>query len=210
MDAFGDNLQRNKLMTKITSGSFGEGYVIRGSDLDVMSVLKRMEVCEDIHIYLNPNKTHFTMEMDDTQPVFNKLRLLQTYATNHFKDCTKIDQILDLTAEATAIGNESSYLHAKVVAKLLDSHMFCMNSIQSTFHSGLEKVIYKDIQLNIKNKYYIPHLVLKATSDYILGISFPLLGEIELSRQAFMQSTELFPGIKYNRAFQTLPLISFM
>ncbi|CAG2244914.1 unnamed protein product [Mytilus edulis] len=60
----------------ITSGSFGEGLEMRGSDLDVMSVTKCMEVYGETQIDKNTNKLHFTMDIEDTHPGFTKLRIL--------------------------------------------------------------------------------------------------------------------------------------
>ncbi|CAG2207548.1 unnamed protein product [Mytilus edulis] len=70
-----DNLQSNETFSCITSGSFGEGLDMRGSDFDIMVVLKEIEILEDKHMYLNADKTHFTMELEDTQPGFTKLLL---------------------------------------------------------------------------------------------------------------------------------------
>lgn len=65
-----DHTESNETMTIITSGSFGEGLDMRGSDLDVMIVLQYLEVCEKIHDYLNFVKVYFKMEMEDTQPSY--------------------------------------------------------------------------------------------------------------------------------------------
>ncbi|CAG2244923.1 NFXL1 [Mytilus edulis] len=75
MNTVRDNLQSNKTFSLITSGSFGEGLDMRGSDLDIMAVLKQIEILEDKHMYLNADKTYFTMELGDTQPGFTKLLL---------------------------------------------------------------------------------------------------------------------------------------
>lgn len=59
-----DNLQCADHWTIITSGSHGEGLVMRGSDLDLMHVCKIAEVCEDTNINFKPNITYFTMKME--------------------------------------------------------------------------------------------------------------------------------------------------
>ncbi|VDI44530.1 Hypothetical predicted protein [Mytilus galloprovincialis] len=82
-----DNLQSDKTWTIITSGSFGEGLQMRDSDLDVMVVFKFMEICEPTYISFNNDKIHFTMKLDDTQPGFTKLRLVQCNNREILKDC---------------------------------------------------------------------------------------------------------------------------
>ncbi|XP_052076204.1 uncharacterized protein LOC127714220 [Mytilus californianus] len=85
-----DNLQSNKTWTVITSGSLGEGLMMRGSDLDVMLVSKLIEVCEGTNVYFNANKTYFTLEMEDTQPGFTKLRLVHSNGRKILKYCDEI------------------------------------------------------------------------------------------------------------------------
>ncbi|XP_052076242.1 uncharacterized protein LOC127714241 [Mytilus californianus] len=90
MNTVRDNLQSDKTVTIITSGSFGEGLQMRGSDYDVMTVLKKMEVCEDTPIYFNTDKVYFKMEMVDTQTGFTKLRLVHCKRQHIFEDCEVI------------------------------------------------------------------------------------------------------------------------
>ncbi|VDI58730.1 Hypothetical predicted protein, partial [Mytilus galloprovincialis] len=87
MNTIRDHLESDSMRTIITSGSFGEGLDMRGSDLDVMIVLQYLEVCEKIHDYLNFVKVYFKMEMEDTQPGFSKLRLVQTTDWYFCRDC---------------------------------------------------------------------------------------------------------------------------
>lgn len=74
----------------ITSGSFGEGLIMRGSDVDVMGVVKLMKVCEDTHIYFNADKIRLSMEMEDTQPGFTKLRIANSNDWSISKHCNNI------------------------------------------------------------------------------------------------------------------------
>ncbi|XP_071162530.1 cyclic GMP-AMP synthase-like receptor 1 [Mytilus edulis] len=90
MNTVRDNLQSNKTFSFITSGSFGEGLEMRGSDLDIMVVRKQIEVFEDKHMYLNADKTHFTMELGDTQPGFTKLLLEHSNDPGIRKVCVEI------------------------------------------------------------------------------------------------------------------------
>ncbi|CAC5379834.1 unnamed protein product [Mytilus coruscus] len=84
------NLYSHKTWTLITSGSFGEGLQMRGSDLDLTAVLKRIEVCEDTNIHFNADKIYFTMELEDTELGFTKLRLVHGNNWEILKDCTDI------------------------------------------------------------------------------------------------------------------------
>ncbi|CAC5387580.1 unnamed protein product [Mytilus coruscus] len=87
MNTVRDNFSHNKKLTTITSGSFGEGLQMQGSDLDIMIIDKSFEVCEDTNIPFNPEKSYFTMETDDTQPGFTQLRLLSSNYCHIHKSC---------------------------------------------------------------------------------------------------------------------------
>ncbi|XP_071124298.1 uncharacterized protein [Mytilus edulis] len=87
-----DNLQSNNMWTLITSGSFGEGLQMLGSDLDIMAVLNLINICEDTPIYFNAGKVYFTMEMEDTQPGFTKLRLVHGFVPSMLSYCDEIDR----------------------------------------------------------------------------------------------------------------------
>ncbi|VDI61362.1 Hypothetical predicted protein [Mytilus galloprovincialis] len=76
INAVRDNLQSNKYLTFITSGSFGEGLEMRGSDLDIMMVLHKLcEVFENIKTCFNPEIEHVIIEIDDVKPCYALLRL---------------------------------------------------------------------------------------------------------------------------------------
>ncbi|XP_071126849.1 uncharacterized protein [Mytilus edulis] len=84
-----DNLQCADHWTIITSGSHGEGLVMRGSDLDLMHVCKIAEVCEDTQIDFKPNITYFTIEEEDTQTGFPQLCLRYHTGPFVFKNCVE-------------------------------------------------------------------------------------------------------------------------
>ncbi|CAC5383574.1 unnamed protein product [Mytilus coruscus] len=75
MNMMRDNLSSNKYTTFITSGSFGEGLEMRGSDLDMMHVCKMFEVYEDVKPRCNPSTVYFSMVTNDVKPCFTQLRL---------------------------------------------------------------------------------------------------------------------------------------
>ena len=83
LNTMSDNLCHNKLYNQITSGSSGEGLEMKGSDLDIMFVLKDVNVYEDINsARLNLAETCVAMEMDDTKLGFSRLRLI--HCNNNF------------------------------------------------------------------------------------------------------------------------------
>ncbi|XP_071127411.1 uncharacterized protein [Mytilus edulis] len=76
MNSVCDHLSCDNSTVYITSGSFGEGLQIRGSDLDVMFVLKYIEVHDNItSIAFNPKTTYFSLMTEDTKPCYAMLRL---------------------------------------------------------------------------------------------------------------------------------------
>ncbi|XP_063438859.1 uncharacterized protein LOC134719850 [Mytilus trossulus] len=75
MNAVKDNIESNKEYTLITSGSFGEGLDMRGSDLDIMQVSRHVQVYEDVKPFLNPNITYLSMDTDDVKPGYAQLKL---------------------------------------------------------------------------------------------------------------------------------------
>ncbi|CAG2198483.1 unnamed protein product [Mytilus edulis] len=66
-----------KFRVTITSGSFGEGLDMRGSDLDMMLVAKFREVYAEKKIPPTHNITYYRMESDDVKAGFTQL-LLET------------------------------------------------------------------------------------------------------------------------------------
>lgn len=90
MNTVRDDLRSNNDWTVITSGSFGDGLQMRGSDLDIMMAIKCIEVCEDTNIPFNPDAIYLAIETEDTQPGFTKLRILNCNDQSFLKDCEKI------------------------------------------------------------------------------------------------------------------------
>lgn len=84
-----DNLQSDNRCTLITSGSVGEGLKLRGSDLDLMKVIKDIKVCEDTNVYFEKT-TNFIVETEDTQPGYTQLRLVYTDDQQNLNDCEKV------------------------------------------------------------------------------------------------------------------------
>jgi len=86
-----DNLSGSESSIHITSGSFGEGLEMKGSDIDIMYVFPNVHVYEDINkVRLNSRETSFVMDMDDCKLGFTHLRLVQCNHANILKLCKQI------------------------------------------------------------------------------------------------------------------------
>ncbi|XP_076071336.1 uncharacterized protein LOC143042761 [Mytilus galloprovincialis] len=106
MNTIRDNLSSNDNTLIITSGSFGEGIEMRGSDLDIMIIWTPMEVCENKNNNFNPDTVYFAMETNDTQPGFTQLRLLHSKNRDINRFCVKRGH--DLYLSSTAIKQHMS------------------------------------------------------------------------------------------------------
>jgi tetratricopeptide (TPR) repeat protein len=96
----GDNLYHSKIYSQITSGSSGEGLEMKGSDIDIMFVLKDINVYEDINsARLNSAETCVAMEMDDTKLGFSRLRLIHCNNIGILKICKQVGNDLYLSSQ---------------------------------------------------------------------------------------------------------------
>ncbi|XP_071147327.1 uncharacterized protein [Mytilus edulis] len=75
MNTVRDNCSYDKSFTCITSGSYGEGLEMRGSDLDIMQVIKYIKVNADKQPDFDTSITYLSMDTDDVKPGFTQLRL---------------------------------------------------------------------------------------------------------------------------------------
>ncbi|CAG2210587.1 unnamed protein product [Mytilus edulis] len=91
MNTVRDNLLSKVELNEITSGSYGEGLDLRGSDLDIMHVLKSIEVYEDEKPCFHPNITYFSMETDDVKPGFTLLQLEYSGSEFFSTDCEELN-----------------------------------------------------------------------------------------------------------------------
>ncbi|XP_071147331.1 uncharacterized protein [Mytilus edulis] len=87
MNTVRDNLSSNKSLTWITSGSYGEGLEMRGSDLDIMQVRKFIKVNADKQPDFDPSITYLSMDTDDVKPGFTQLRLEYSRSQYILKRC---------------------------------------------------------------------------------------------------------------------------
>ncbi|CAG2247014.1 unnamed protein product [Mytilus edulis] len=86
MNAVRDNIESRNGVRVITSGSFGEGLEMRGSDIDRMKVLP-FSVSEDLIHHLNPSKLSLIMEREDVKPCYTLLRLESINNQKFFNLC---------------------------------------------------------------------------------------------------------------------------
>ena len=95
-----DDISSNETLTQITSGSFGEGLEMKGSDLDIMYVAQDVHVYEDINkVPFNSRKTTVVMDMDDCKLGFTQLRLLQCYDPDILRMCKQVGNYIYLSNE---------------------------------------------------------------------------------------------------------------
>ncbi|CAC5402669.1 unnamed protein product [Mytilus coruscus] len=87
------NTVRNNLMyddedVHITSGSFGEGLEMRGSDLDIMIISKTIEIHENMSTAVRDvSKTYLSTNFRETKPGFTYLSLEYSNAVDALSLC---------------------------------------------------------------------------------------------------------------------------
>ncbi|XP_071126630.1 uncharacterized protein [Mytilus edulis] len=110
-----DNMTSETFNTIITSGSFGEGLEMRGSDLDVMYVNEKKEVYENVQTSLNSNVLYLSVETEDVKAGFAHLLLKQYYSQSlgkyfeehngkHYFSSTVYKQAVDRTSNSVIHG----------------------------------------------------------------------------------------------------------
>ncbi|XP_071147379.1 uncharacterized protein [Mytilus edulis] len=87
MNTVRDNFSSSKLLTCITSGSYGEGLEMRGSDLDIMYVDTSIKVNADKQPDFDPSITYLSMDTDDVKPGFTQLRLEYSRSQYNLECC---------------------------------------------------------------------------------------------------------------------------
>ncbi|CAG2256878.1 unnamed protein product [Mytilus edulis] len=191
MNSIRDNLSSQDDLTKITSGSFGEGLEIKGSDIDIMYVSKCAEVCESSYTRFNPAKTYFTMATEDTHPGFTHLRVVQCYDPSVFKLCEMNEGYLYFSSMRL----KERILHMRTPL----IHGPCMSDTNGEY----------DIAYCLhREKYFIACSYQEAISYNIIGIAYQLVGDLPSARQAFKRSIRLYADQDENSAFWRLSSIS--
>ncbi|XP_063416265.1 uncharacterized protein LOC134697908 [Mytilus trossulus] len=169
MNTVRDVMTNNNHYTTITSGSFGEGFELKGSDLDMMSEAKFIEVDTDgIKPRLNPNLIYLRTETDDLKPGFTQMVVELTDNQSLLQFCEKL--------------NGKLYLSRTLFKKGFLGNT--MNIYGSKIHGP--SISDKD---GIKFFAYI--IFFHSKSYKILGIALQLLGESESDRHAFKRSVKI-------------------
>ncbi|CAC5387564.1 unnamed protein product [Mytilus coruscus] len=163
MNSVKDNLASNKTVQTITSGSYGEGIEMRGSDIDIMKILKFIEVFEDKNTPLNPHKSHCAMETDETLPGFTQLRLLQGNRYFFAMSQNREDQFLDFNNQVFYRIQISNNPHVDIVEKLLISKMFLvteemLRTAEYTFDNKIHLLCTESSKIRHIYSYYISKL----------------------------------------------------
>ncbi|CAC5414212.1 unnamed protein product [Mytilus coruscus] len=91
MNNIRDNITTNKSFVIITSGSVGEGLVMRCSDLDFMTVMTNIEVCVDTKIKFKPNTTYLKLRTEETPPGLTRLHLVHSDIHDVMEACVEVD-----------------------------------------------------------------------------------------------------------------------
>ncbi|VDI56111.1 Hypothetical predicted protein [Mytilus galloprovincialis] len=86
MNTVRDNFSSSKSFTYITSGSFGEGLEMRGSDFDMMRISKCIEVNADEPDFVS-SITYLSMDTDDVKPGFTQFKLEYSRDQYNLKCC---------------------------------------------------------------------------------------------------------------------------
>ncbi|CAC5397848.1 unnamed protein product [Mytilus coruscus] len=231
MNTVRDNLLRNNIATTITSGSFGEGLDMKGSDLDIMQVFKVFEVYEDVKPRLNASLTYFSMKTDNVKPGFTQLLLKYTcwqFILIYVKKLTvNIIVRVHYLKKISCLVNQLK-LHGPCISDddgLFDN-AFCFHckSWISTAEQWITRSTYAyflkflchyhlnnvrqcqdsldDLKRVIVNHFFVADHDENAMSYNLFGIALQLSGDTEFARQAFLHSVEILPFHEYNPAFK--------
>ena len=122
-----DNLSIDEKFITITSGSFGEGLEMEGSDIDLMYVFSNVHVYEDINkVQFNSTETTFVMDMDDCKLGFTHLRLVQCNHANILEWCKQI-------GDSSYLSKNHFISTSQHQGGLLHAHGPCMSDINIFF-----------------------------------------------------------------------------
>ncbi|XP_071128161.1 uncharacterized protein [Mytilus edulis] len=125
LNASRDSLLNEEHRLSITSGSFGEGLEMRGSDLDIMFVRKNIEVYVVKPHCVNPNMSYLSIDTNAVKPGFTKLRLKYTSSQTLLANCVQF--------------TNKYYLSSKLCYQLVDTtnllkiHGPCIADMEEAF-----------------------------------------------------------------------------
>ncbi|XP_052078289.1 uncharacterized protein LOC127716216 [Mytilus californianus] len=114
-----DNLSSDDIKVIITSGSFGEGLQMLGSDLDLMFVLKDIEVHDNrTPIVFSRSKTNFTMMTEGTKPGFVMLQLIGSPHPLFCKKCRMGNYLSNVLFKQTFLNELGPFVHGPCISDI--------------------------------------------------------------------------------------------
>ncbi|VDI66293.1 Hypothetical predicted protein [Mytilus galloprovincialis] len=100
MNASKDQYGSSKFSTQITSGSFGEGLELQGSDSDMMFVFRDIEVTDQKKLHAVHSAIYFFSVTDDVKPGYAYLRLIKGNTLRNVLLCRGFEGQLYLSSTA--------------------------------------------------------------------------------------------------------------
>ncbi|XP_076072025.1 cyclic GMP-AMP synthase-like receptor 2 [Mytilus galloprovincialis] len=128
MNSARDNATSGEFQTVITSGSFGEGLDMKGSDLDMMYVSKHIEVYEYLKPRLSPNITYLSMRTDDVKPGFTHLLVEKSDDQYFSKNCEEHNGIQYVSSSLY-----KQHMISKAIVQRQVIHGPCISDEQGTY-----------------------------------------------------------------------------
>ncbi|CAC5414219.1 unnamed protein product [Mytilus coruscus] len=229
-----DNLASHNF-TEITSGSFGEGIDMRGSDLDIMYVIKYAESTRHnavsgwlllsslIYKTKQYKKTLDILQYSLLKCTSEKLYQFRKLSNIHHELLTLyifrkmpvarlckflLLKCIDFDQNSTLRPDEIEIEMSHPIPPVVFAHFLQFLCFYHLNDTRQVRNSLCDLQLTLEENYFIAHGFEKALSYYILGVSFQLIENFDSARQAFMQSIELNPDNENNNAYYRLSLIS--
>ncbi|XP_063416272.1 uncharacterized protein LOC134697916 [Mytilus trossulus] len=119
MNTICDNLSSDDIKVIITSGSFGEGLQMIGSDLDLMFVLKDIEVHDSrTPIVFSRSKTNFSMMTEGTKPGFVMLQLIGSPHPLFCKKCRMDNYLSNVLFKQTFLNELGPFVHGPCISDI--------------------------------------------------------------------------------------------
>ncbi|CAC5425473.1 unnamed protein product [Mytilus coruscus] len=119
MNTVCDNLSSDDIKVIITSGSFGEGLQMIGSDLDLMFVLKDVEVHNSrTPIVFSRSKTNFSMMTEGSKPGFPMLQLNGSPHPLFCKQCRMDNYLSNVLFKQTFLNELGPFVHGPCISDI--------------------------------------------------------------------------------------------
>ncbi|CAG2197107.1 unnamed protein product [Mytilus edulis] len=226
MNTVSDNLSSDDIRVCITSGSFGEGLQMIGSDLDIMYVIKSVEVHDNItSIVFNSTTSYFTVFTEDTKLGYVMLRLISSPLAIMREICEQFreDNYLSSTLfKNTFLDENTPVVHGPCLSDrkelLIDRTCFIIPPVAYAhflsflcyYHLNNVRecqISFQDLNLTIADKYFIGiEKTPKSVAYYCLGTALQLIGDNISAKLVFSVIVKLCPIASIIRQFKRLYL----